>query len=278
MIIINADDWGRSRPETDAPLACCAKGTVTSVSAMVFMQDSLRAAALAKEFGLAAGLHINLNESFTASGVPGRLTEWQRQIARFLNRSRFSQVVYHPLLANKLDYVFRAQLEEYMRLYGTAPTHFDGHHHLHLWSNMLIGLEIAPGLKVRRSFSVWPGEKGLANRTYRNAVNQWLRWRYVVTDYFFSLGQCLKPLRMERVVELAKHSNVELMTHPVVPEEYRYLQSDEWQKWLEQLRKGSYADLEPQRRDPRIRSWPFWCMTAVVLQEQLSSFSQYAFR
>ena len=63
MIIINADDWGRSCLETDAALSCYAKGTITSMSAMVFMQDSQRAAALAKEVRLPVGLHLNLNES-----------------------------------------------------------------------------------------------------------------------------------------------------------------------------------------------------------------------
>ena len=46
MLIINADDWGRSVAETDAALKCCKGGRITSLSAMAFMEDSERAADL----------------------------------------------------------------------------------------------------------------------------------------------------------------------------------------------------------------------------------------
>jgi predicted glycoside hydrolase/deacetylase ChbG (UPF0249 family) len=49
MLIINADDWGRSVAETDAALRCYREGRITSVNAMVFMQDSERAARLTKD-------------------------------------------------------------------------------------------------------------------------------------------------------------------------------------------------------------------------------------
>jgi len=37
MLIINADNWGRSAVETDAVLTCYQEGRITSVSAMMFM-------------------------------------------------------------------------------------------------------------------------------------------------------------------------------------------------------------------------------------------------
>jgi predicted glycoside hydrolase/deacetylase ChbG (UPF0249 family) len=37
MLIVNADDWGRSVAETDSALRCYQAGRITSVSAMVFM-------------------------------------------------------------------------------------------------------------------------------------------------------------------------------------------------------------------------------------------------
>ena len=55
MLIINADDFGRSVAETDAALRCYVAGRITSVSAMVFMADSERSAELAKENALAVG-------------------------------------------------------------------------------------------------------------------------------------------------------------------------------------------------------------------------------
>ena len=67
MLIINADDWGRSLAETDAALECYKAGRITSVSAMVFMGDSERAAELAKENKLDVGLHLNFTDRFTAN-------------------------------------------------------------------------------------------------------------------------------------------------------------------------------------------------------------------
>jgi len=61
MLIINADDWGRSRTETDAALQCYEKGRITSASAMVFMEDSERAADIAKENQVDVGLHLNFS-------------------------------------------------------------------------------------------------------------------------------------------------------------------------------------------------------------------------
>ena len=65
MLIINADVWGRSAVETDAALRCYEAGRITSVSAMVFMANSERAAELAKENQVNTGLHLNYSETFT---------------------------------------------------------------------------------------------------------------------------------------------------------------------------------------------------------------------
>ncbi len=43
VLIVNADDWGRDRETTDHTLECVVGGAVSSVSAMVFMEDSTRA-------------------------------------------------------------------------------------------------------------------------------------------------------------------------------------------------------------------------------------------
>src|SRR5580658_11155166 len=48
-VIINADDWGRDKDVTDRSLECVSQGVLSSVSAMVFMEDSERAAALAQQ-------------------------------------------------------------------------------------------------------------------------------------------------------------------------------------------------------------------------------------
>jgi chitin disaccharide deacetylase len=240
MLIINADDWGRSQAETDAALACYRAGRITSASAMVFMDDSERAADLAKNSPIDMGLHVNLIEPFTAKNATKQLCESHDRIVRFLKGSKYALLFYNPLLRQQFRDVFQAQLDEFFRIYGTQPSHFDGHQHMHLCSNMLLDAVIPPGEKVRRNFSFWPGEKSALNRAYRRLVDGWLARRYRLPDYFFSLFQCLKTERMARVTEFAQMASVELMTHPIIAEEYAFLMSENYVETTQGLERGSY--------------------------------------
>ncbi len=241
MLIINADDWGRSVRETDAAFRCYKKGRVTSVSAMVFMADSERAAELAKEDNLEVGLHLNFTEKFTAPGITTTLANYHNRIVRFLTRNRYSQVLYNPFLRREFSYSYQAQADEFARLFGKAPSHIDGHHHMHLCGNLLFSNVIPAGMKMRRNFSFWAGEKSWLNRTYRALVDRWLDRRYRLADYFFDLIQCIEGKKLDRVAALAKSSNVELMTHPIVSAEKAFLMSDEFQVILQHFEIGGYA-------------------------------------
>jgi chitin disaccharide deacetylase len=241
MLIINADDWGGSREGTDAMVACLNKGRITAASGMVFMEDSERAADLAKMYDFDVGLHVNLTHEFTAKSVKTQLRESQGRIARFLTRNKYAQLLYNPTLRREFRYVFEAQLEEFLKLYGDRPSHFDGHRHMHLCSNMLVDTLIPAGERVRRSFSFWPGEKSLINRAYRFLVDRRLASNYRLTDFFFSLLQCLKYGRLGRVTELARTGKVELMTHPMVAAEREFLLSEEWESTLQDLPAVSHA-------------------------------------
>lgn len=243
MIIVNADDWGRSPDETDAALACVEARRVSSLTAMVFMADSERAAKLADTASVAVGLHLNLTEPFSGVVRPASLRERHERVARFLSSGRFACLVYNPALRSDFRYVYEAQRAEFERLYGRRPSHVDGHQHQHLCANVLLDRVIPNGEAVRRSFYFWPGEKGAANRAYRFLVNRILAQRYQGTDFFFALAHCLDHQRMERVIALARTRTVELMTHPVIPEERDYLLSDNWVSWLNGVEQGDYSML-----------------------------------
>ena len=241
MLIINADDWGRSRAETDAALRCYKAGRITSASAMVFMEDSERAAELAKENELDVGLHLNFAEGFTACRYPGVLWEYQSGLVRFLMRNKYSQLLYNPFLRRAFSYSYQAQAMEFVRLFGRPPSHIDGHHHMHLCANVLLNKVIPAGMKMRRNFSFWPSEKSLLNRAYRGLVDRWLAHRYRLPDYFFDLTQCIREKKLDRVAILAKSNSVELMTHPIVQAEADYLMSNEFQEFVQCLEVGGYA-------------------------------------
>jgi predicted glycoside hydrolase/deacetylase ChbG (UPF0249 family) len=227
ILVINGDDWGRDFLTTDRTLDCILQGTVSSVSAMVFMKDSERSAAVAWERGVDAGLHLNLTTPFSSRQCPARLAERQRNLASYLRGNRFAQVVFNPLLDKSFEYVVRAQVEEYSRLYGALPERIDGHHHMHLCANVIWGGLLPSGTTVRRNFSFQPGEKSLWNRLYRRAVDYRLAQRHRLTDYFLTLVP-FEPLdRLKKVFALADQHVVEVETHPVNAQEYRFLAGGE---------------------------------------------------
>jgi predicted glycoside hydrolase/deacetylase ChbG (UPF0249 family) len=242
MLIINADDWGRSVAETDAALKCYRERRITSVSAMVFTQDSKRAARLAKDYELDdVGLHLNFSEEFTDESCSEKLREYHSRIVRFLKGNKYAQLLYNPFLRNAFADSCQAQCEEFVRLFGKAPSHIDGHHHMHLCANVLLSNMIPAGTRLRRNFSFWPGEKSMLNRAYRWLVDRWLARRYRLADYFFDLTQCIEGKKLDRVAALAKSSHVELMTHPIINAEEEYLMSDEFRELLQRLEIGGYA-------------------------------------
>jgi predicted glycoside hydrolase/deacetylase ChbG (UPF0249 family) len=209
-------------------MSCFANGRITSASAMVFMKDSERAAAAALGAGLDVGLHVNLSEEFSGRLVQDQVRTAHDQIRRFLRANKYALLIFNPLLVRQFEYVFAAQLAEFLRLYGRQPSHFDGHQHMHLATNMLVQRVLPSGAKVRRSFSFRAGEKSFANRWYRRAVNLSLKRRHQVTHHLFSLSDYLSPRHLERVIVLAQQSDVELIAHPERPIEYAFLMSDEF--------------------------------------------------
>ena len=241
MLIINADDWGKNKLTTDNSLLCYKNGGITSVSAMMFMTDSKRATEIALQSNLDVGLHLNFTESFSAVRSD-KLNEYHQRIAVFLSRNKYCFLLYNPLLKRSFDYVYKKQYEEYERLYNRAPTHIDGHHHMHLCANMVINEIIPRNMKIRRNFSFARGENNLFNRFYRHIIDMRLLKRYSCTDFFFSITP-IKFGRIQRIVGLAKSSNVEIMVHPENSAEYSYLMSDEYLNMINEVRKSTFSDL-----------------------------------
>jgi len=223
VLIINADDWGSNSETTDRIFECVRHGAVSSASAMVFMADSERAAELALERGVDVGLHLNFTTPFTAQQVPAQLVRHQQLLMRFLRGNPLARTVFHPGLHRSFKYVMTAQLEEFRRLFDSEPARIDGHHHMHLCANVLLADLLPAGTIARRNFSFQSGEKSVANRLFRKIVDNKLAKQHRLTDYFFSLPPLEPAERLERIVGLAKRAAVEVETHPVNPEEYRFL-------------------------------------------------------
>ena len=227
MLYVNADDFGYNSEITDRIACCYRKGRINATSAMTFMKDSDRAAELAAESNLSVGLHLNFTVEFTGGTVTANLKEKQKILSTYLNARKFNQILYNPFINKIFGYVFQAQWEEFCRLYQEEPKRLDGHHHMHLCMNMIASRRYPRGLKIRRNFTFKSDEKDPLNRLYRYLVDRSLRSRFLCTDFFFSMVP-IDTGKLQQIVLLSKSSDVELMVHPGVENEYLFLLSPDW--------------------------------------------------
>ena len=243
MLIINADDMGRNPIASDAIIECYEHNKITSTSFMVFMEDSERSAELVLSKGLEVGLHLNFSEKYTGNNVPRSLEMEQKRISFFLKKNKYSTVLYNPLLVSSFRLVFDYQLQEFTRLFGRLPTHYDGHQHYHLAMNILVNKLIPKGSNVRRNFSFLKGERNIFNRFYRYSVDSFLARNYVVTDYFYSLPSDLIIESFKKIIDNSHNAVVELMVHPERERENRFLLGENFLDVLSKVELASHVQM-----------------------------------
>ena len=240
LTIINADDWGYDAESTDRALECLLANRITSMSAVVHMSDSRRAARVAVERSVGPiGLHLNITEPYADVSVPASVRERQSRIAGYFSSRRLQRWAYNPRLHKAIRDVVQDQLAAFHEAYGRAPDHLDGHHHAHLYPNVLLDGGIPAGLPVRPSFTFLPGQKAPLNRAVRRAINGLLGRSHPATDYFFDIAH----FRDLAYVKDLSRSTVELMAHPARPHDRELLMSDAWRRLSEAWTLGSYSEL-----------------------------------
>jgi predicted glycoside hydrolase/deacetylase ChbG (UPF0249 family) len=245
LLIINADDWGLDEPTTDAIHECVNAGAVTSVSAMVYMSDSARAAELAANGMEPPGLHLNLIEAFTDPACPAAVRTRQARIVKYFEGPRRRRWGLSPTLFTEIERCIADQLDAYARLYGHAPSHVDGHEHLHSSLGVILARSLPRGTKMRPSFTFMRGEKSLPNRLTRASVNKLMRLRFRTPRYFFSIRDihpALGGAHLERRLDLADRHTVEVMSHPGVADERAVLLDKSWASLIAGHRVGGYVD------------------------------------
>lgn len=247
VLIVNADDWGQNRETTNRISECLGYGNISSASAMVFMEDSVRAADMAQQMRIDTGLHLNFTTPFSGRDCPPQLAEHQNRIGKCLMRHRFSQAIFHPALVRSFEYLVMAQIAEYQRLYGVRPRRLDGHHHMHLCPNVLLGGLLPAETIVRRNFSFQAGEKYWCNRVYRRFIDKLLARRHHLTDFFFSLSPLEPASRLKKIFGLANQCVVEVETHPVNRLEFEFLARGQFQCYDRHDRIAPRFMLEPKR-------------------------------
>lgn len=243
MIIITADDYGKNRHSTDSILTCFSKKRITSASAMVFMEDSERAAALAMQAGLEVGLHLNFTMPFNASHISSKLLEHHNRVVSYLTKNKLAQVIYNPFLSNSFKYLFLSQEEEFERLYGKIPVFNNGHHHMHLCANVLASKMIPQDARVRRTFTFDKGEKNPFNRLYRHILDIYVSRSYISTDFFYSISPVQNQERLRKILKRAEEASVEIEVHPENDDETKFLLSDEYYHLMDSVQCRNFQQL-----------------------------------
>jgi chitin disaccharide deacetylase len=114
VLIVNADDFGRSRGVNEGVIKCYRQGIVTSATLMVRWRDAAAAVASARAENLPLGLHIDLGE-------------WEHLDGEWHPRYEVMPAPTPETVAAELAW----QLDRFERLVGRAPTHLDSHQHAH---------------------------------------------------------------------------------------------------------------------------------------------------
>jgi predicted glycoside hydrolase/deacetylase ChbG (UPF0249 family) len=246
MLIVNADDWGIDTPTTDAIAECFAAGLVTSATAMVFMADSQRAAAVARAIGLPIGLHLNLSEPFTAADVPPTAQRAHATVTRRFDARarRWRRWIPDPLVRGMVEGETASQLAAFGDLYGRRPTHVDGHKHVQV-SPTVASTPALSGLMLRPAFTDPPNGRRVL-RLARRARHRLLLASHGGADRLLSLQSMSEDLlagRRPAALDGLGGEIVEVMAHPGLPDERSLLETAAWADALRSEPLGSYADL-----------------------------------
>lgn len=245
VLIVNADDVGASRTATEAAVVAFDEGLISSCSAMVWMRDSERAAAVLREHGLPAGLHLNLTLPFDASDVPTAVRERQLLLIEYFDTGSWRDDVDEEPPRELLRGAISDQLARFAETYGNR-THLDGHHHVHVHEAVL--RELAPGAAIRPILREPARLDARPNRRERRLSR---RFRTpAMTLAFEHLHPDLGGVGLDALDQLGG-SYVEVMVHPQQPGQLEALRSTQWRTTISATGCSSYAGVSDGNQPDR---------------------------
>jgi len=170
-LVVNADDFGRTRDINRGILHAFRHGIVTSASLMVNFAAFDEAAQTAQEFDLPVGVHFNLTEGFPVSDSTDVASLVDSQ-GRFFRKNTFMlSLAQGRIKEREVRTELHAQMEM-CRKAGLSPDHYDSHHHIHILPMIRrVSRDIAVEagvVRARRISRPFPGQ------SMRSRSIQWL--------------------------------------------------------------------------------------------------------
>jgi predicted glycoside hydrolase/deacetylase ChbG (UPF0249 family) len=246
LVIVNADDLGRSQDVNDAIFDLMAEGRISSATLMANGPALTGATTQLKTFPNSSfGVHLNLTQFEPVKGGPGArlLVTESGQLSRAIETASPSmarmRAIYEELCA---------QVDRMTQL-GVSISHFDSHHHVHTTPYILPAFKAIQkryGVrKVRISKNLYSADEPCptALRWMKGVYNWALRnvYRTCTTDLFTELTTFVKISQRASVPA----GSVELMVHPGAPDsgaETAVLRSD-WLAHIPDSKLISYREL-----------------------------------
>jgi predicted glycoside hydrolase/deacetylase ChbG (UPF0249 family) len=152
LLIVNADDLGRTRGINAGVFQAHRQGIVTSATLMVAYPAAAEAAAELTAYpDLGVGLHVAMTGGPPLL-PPERLPSLVDANGRLPRTRDDLAALDHAIVAAEVAAEVRAQFDRFRQLTGRLPTHLDGHHHSHRVPAVLdavVELALEHGLPVR---------------------------------------------------------------------------------------------------------------------------------
>lgn len=185
-LIINADDFGYTRANTEGIIEGCRRGIVRSTTALCNMPYVEMGRDLAKDCPmLGIGVHLTLTLGKALTGV----RSFTDAHGNFLSKDKIYSA---SLDTGEVYEEWKAQIERYIEVFGHKPTHLDSHHGVHNFNE-----------KQKETVMKLAEEYGLSVRQYG--------------PYEFVPGFYGQTATREVLLELLKShegKDIEIMTHP----------------------------------------------------------------
>ena len=170
-LIVNADDFGRTRDINRGILYAFQHGIVTGASLMTNFDAFAEAVHMALHHNLPVGVHFNLTEGRPVSEAAGVASLVDSQ-GRFFKKNTF---ILHLLQGRIREQDVRTELYAQMLKCveaGVKPDHYDSHHHIHVLpmiGRLCRDCAGAFGIEHARRISKPPRGQSL-----RSCAQQWL--------------------------------------------------------------------------------------------------------
>ncbi len=147
-LVINADDFGYTKANTDGIVEGYKKGIVRSTTAMCnmpYLEYAKKRAEECPDLGIGVHLTLTMGKSLTQNKT---LTD---ENGRFLKQAIIKS---KELDMEEVYLEWKAQIEKYIEVFGHLPSHLDSHHSVHDFNEkqLAVASRLANeyGLEMRR--------------------------------------------------------------------------------------------------------------------------------